>query len=270
MSALLLLTGAALVSLFATVVWSKKRREIEHKLIYEGRNNISKSIPSIYTARKLNGQTQPGYYTVEPPVGVKLRGMCMFLHGNGGDAPHFSSFAKELSSNGWFVCMAEYEGYGARHSRPISYSANHRHLVRVWNEVLVRWPRFQNMPRLLMGFSLGGGFAHSIIDDLEESHAPTKLVLINTFAALSDVTSCVSLGSPEHANWSVDSQIEWKNGDVLVVYSEKDELFGPAHINHFKRHFGKRATFYRLHTNQTNINFHSATPLLDKGWLFYL
>jgi len=271
MSALVWLTGFAIVSLVTTVVWTKKRREIEHKLIYQGRNNVSKSIPSTYIAHKLRGEKQTGYYTVAPPFGVKTRGMCMFLHGNGGDAPQFSAFAKYLSEKGWFVCMAEYEGYGERHSRPISYIAIHHHLVRVWHDVLVHWPKFQTLPRVLMGFSLGGGFAHSIIDDLQQPCAPTKLVLINTFAALSDVTSCVSLGSPEYADWSIDNQTEWKHGEVLIVYSEKDELFAPAaHINHFKRHFGKQATFYRLRTDRTDIHFHSDTPHIDKGWLVYV
>jgi dienelactone hydrolase len=248
------------VVVFAGAAMLKPTRNlIERKILFAGAGIVT-PVPSTLDV------LEAGVYRMRPRR-APVSGVVMFLHGNGADAPAFASMMHLLADAGWEVLAPEYPGYGALRAQPVSISATRERLVRIWNQKMRAVP--EHVPRILLGFSLGGGFAYSIADQLERP--PTKIVLVNTFAGLGEMgsSSTASFLSDELADWNIRQLASWC-GALRVVYSPKDELFSPEHAAAMARHGtdrGLEVQTYALRDLAQVEQYHSQSPLVDRDWI---
>jgi alpha-beta hydrolase superfamily lysophospholipase len=234
------------------------RTSIEHYFLFMGAGKKT-PLPSDME------EIATGVYRVKARTTL-VRGVVVFLHGNGTDAPGFYPFLSLMAQRGWQVIAPEYPGYGVLSEQEVGVTATREHLVRIWSRVMATVP--DTMPRVLVGFSLGGGLAYSIADRLDKRTPPTKLVLLNTFSGLGSFSGS-SFMSQELAQWSIRQLQTWR-GPVRIIYSPKDELFSPEHVRDMELHCKKRGLpviAYALRDLQAVQQYHSNSPLVDTQWL---
>lgn len=269
---LLFVFGALVVGTIVASSWKKHRPAIETSMIFSGAGTQS-VVPKGW---KWNAAL--GAYQVQTKKET-CAGIVMFLHGNGADAAAFESMVGLFTERGFDVLVPEYFGYGPLSARKPSIDGTKRHLANVWNTFMssAETIKYQNKNRVLVGFSLGGAFSYSLIDHLSIASQPTKLVLINTFSGVENMTSGCALSmvaSEDVSSWNVRHQHKKWKGSVLVVYSPHDELFGPHHAQVFRDHFTKHAskvTLYQLSVPVMRAQqHHSQSPMLDTNWVSYL
>jgi alpha-beta hydrolase superfamily lysophospholipase len=271
-------TAAAVAFLCIACVWLSVRPNIENKVLFPGAGTRVYFCPE-----DLMYHYDMGYYSMTALA--PKRGVVMFLHGNGADAPSFYSFALKLAEEGWDVIMPEYDGYGELVERPASITETRKRIVRVWRHVA---SSYKAQARVLLGFSLGGGFAYSVVDELVdkeddrgESTQPTNLVLVNTFSGVREMPAgaiIASLASSEVSGWNIaDLHKKWR-GSVLVVWSPRDEIFSASHAEKFRSHFADSVNLgstrfkeHRLAIGAGDMrrvaHYHSQSPLLDTTWI---
>jgi hypothetical protein len=139
----------AIASITAGYAWIAKRKAIEHSVLFAGAGVHTPRYPSDLIYHK-----EFGYYTLlttKPPK----KGMIMFLHGNGADAPAFYGFVTTLATEGWDIVMPEYFGYGVLSKLPLSITETRKHIIRIWHRAA---QTYKDQKRVVLGFSLGGGF----------------------------------------------------------------------------------------------------------------
>lgn len=261
------------------------RHKVEKSVLFAGAGSQDNVLPHGWVYHE-NGS----YYTVsstenangrhESNVRHESNGTVMFLHGNGADAPSFASMVKLLTDKGYRVIVPEYLGYGRLGGEKTSIAGTRNLLVAVWNKEMKKSLESKrsivsssDRPRILMGFSLGGAFAHSIVDRLctSEETKPNRLVLINTLAGLQNMTCGTALSSVSSDSWDITKHHQKWKGSVLLVHSPKDEIFGAEHVKTFKTHFSRMNIPVTEHIlqvpDQSSCHYHSHSPMIDRDWV---
>lgn len=184
------------------------------------------------------------YYVKDPNFPT-----CVFLHGNAQPACCWVGFLEMYGFNhGYNIILVEFPGYGRRYPSTTCDCAT---LDTARDDISKQWSHFATNrvkgPMILMGLSLGGGFAWSTIDRL--SPPPEQLVLLNTFSDLKIFIkhmvgsyfyplaySCLSKNLLNYDVFKLKDHT-WK-GKVLSVYTINDDLFHDGlHNELFRRRF---------------------------------
>lgn len=195
------------------------------------------------SASKATYDKENGYYhdVLSPQLPTFV-----ILHGNGEAAccwvdGYVNIFHKNFHCN---IAIFEYRGYGRRHAEAVGCSL----LSELRDDIDKQWTHLSTMcsgPMLLVGISLGGGFAWSTIDRLRP--APSQLILIDTFSDFNllfrsfggNIFSTLLRPFMSHNILRFDIKVQHKKwrGSVLCVHTIDDVLFPPEHMRTLRQHF---------------------------------
>lgn len=187
----------------------------------------------------------------------------MFLHGPEASGDSFLKQVAHFTGDKWGrVVVPEYGGYGQRVHETPSISGIREDLRRQWKESVFN----TDTERVLVGFSLGGAFAFSILDELDP--IPTKVCLIHTFADMSMASPLpTSIASKDLLNWKVQNYHASWRGPLQIVFSKEHELFPEVHARLLEVHFR-----YVCKSPETIMHEIPPTvsPFQDIGWADWL
>ena len=158
------------------------------------------------------------------------RGLVFYLHGNTGSLRRWQFMAEEVSGYGYDVFACDYRGYGQSHG-PRRESYMHRDHEYCYDMMA---ERYQGLPIIVYGRSLGSGFAVR----LASRRKPSLLILETPFFNLLDVANHYIPFVPasmllrfrlrsDYYIHHVDCPITIFHGtkDIIVPYSSALKLF---------------------------------------------
>jgi pimeloyl-ACP methyl ester carboxylesterase len=105
------------------------------------------------------------------------RGLVFYLHGNGGDLTTWTTGLEFYRRINYDLFIFDYRGYGKSTGRIESEAQLHADVRAAWEIVA---PRYQGMPIVLFGRSLGTALATRLATEVE----PSLLVLVTPFTSL--------------------------------------------------------------------------------------
>jgi pimeloyl-ACP methyl ester carboxylesterase len=105
------------------------------------------------------------------------RGLVFYLHGNGGDLTSWTTGLEFYKRINYDLFIFDYRGYGKSTGRIESEAQLHADVRAAW-EIIA--PRYQGMPIVLFGRSLGTGLATRLATEVN----PSLLVLVTPFTSV--------------------------------------------------------------------------------------
>lgn len=163
-------------------------------------------------------------------AGVKVKGMVLHLHGNGGNLAWHLGGVHWLPEQGYQVLMLDYRGYGLSAGKP--------RLPEVYQDIdaafawLEQAPQVQGAPLFVLGQSLGGALAvHYLAAHPERRSALQGMALDGVPASYRDVARYAL--STSWLTWPLQVPLSWLVPDADSAINSIDQLQGlPLMIYH--------------------------------------
>jgi len=148
------------------------------------------------------------------------RGLVFYLHGNGGNLTTWTTGLEFYQRINYDLFIFDYRGYGRSTSRIESEAQLHADVRAAWESIA---PRYQGMPIVLFGRSLGTALATRLAIDVD----PSLLVLVTPFTSLAASAKRYYPYAPEFlVKYPLpnDTVIGKVKSPVLLVAGTQDEL----------------------------------------------
>jgi uncharacterized protein len=158
------------------------------------------------------------------------RGVVVFLPGNAGNLASWFPETLPYRAAGLDLVMPDYRGYGKSTGRITSEAQLHADVRAVWAHVA---QRYEGLPLVVYGRSLGSALAARLAADLAEAgRPPAATVLVSPFTRAADVLDEAYPWIPAFAlRYPLDTTaaLERIPAPVLLLHGSRDEVIPVAH-----------------------------------------